>query len=314
MEKENVFTSTGVKLLWHGEVIEQLLLYKTASPITLQVAPTSRCSLNCSFCSNRNRQKHEDLDVLDLYVVVHELKNKGLKAIEWTGGGDPTLYKEINECIRFSERLHLDQGLITNGILLNENIEKKSLDFLKWVRISMNCLDYVDSISIPYLNSATLGFSYVMNDNTNSDVLERLNDHVLHYRPAYVRIVPNCQATDKEQEENNRKYKELVRSWGNPYFYQEKVFEQPKECFWGYFKPFLLHDGYVYPCSSVVLNLGSEERFHEKYRWCRMKELVKKYDEEISPFATTNCNHCVFTKQNNMVTQLLTPTGMENFI
>ena len=314
MNKENIYTSTGIKLLHHPLVLQKLITRNIATPISLQIAPTSRCNLNCVFCSNRNREKHEDLDVNDLYFVIHSLIGERLKSVEWTGGGDPTMYNNINECIRFCKRANLDQGFITNGILLNETIDKKSLDFLKWIRISMNCLDYVDSISIPQLAETILGFSYVMNENTTDSVLQNLEDHVKRYKPKYVRIVPNCQATDLEQVLNNEKYSFLIKSWGEPYFYQGKEFKQPKHCYWGYFKPFILHDGWVYPCSSVVLNLGAEERFHEKYRWCRMTALPDKYQSEIKSFPTGNCNHCVFTKQNNIINGVIEKIRMENFI
>lgn len=314
MSKENVFTSTGVKLLHHPLVLEKLRTKNIATPISLQVAPTSRCNLSCSFCSNRNRKKHEDLDVLDLFYVIQSLREERLKSVEWTGGGDPTMYKDINECIRFCQRLGLEQGFITNGILLGSAIDKQNFKFLKWIRVSMNCLDYVEDIDIPTFNDTVLGFSYVMNNKTNSNTLVNVMEHVKKYKPSYVRIVPNCQATDEEQEENNRVFSRMIKNWGEPYFYQEKVFEKPKNCWWGYLKPFILHDGWVYPCSSVVLNLGSEERFHEKYRWCRMSALPEKYKSPVVSFPTVNCNHCVFTKQNNIVNGLIEKTGMENFI
>ena len=54
------FTSTGTKLIHHPDVVKKLQVDRIASPISLQVAPTSRCNLKCVFCSNANRSKHED--------------------------------------------------------------------------------------------------------------------------------------------------------------------------------------------------------------------------------------------------------------
>lgn len=312
MLKESVFTSTGQKFIHHTSVIEKLKREKRATPISLQVAPTSVCNLKCSFCSNSNRTKHESLNKDELLAFIRSMTTLGLKTIEWTGGGDPTMYDNIGSFIIFCHVLGLEQGFITNGIYLKENVGK-AIDRLKWVRVSMNCLDYVDFVSLPNIKG-TLGFSYVMNDKTTDDTLKRLHAHVKKYKPSYVRIVPNCQATFKQQEENNRKFSKLIASWGEPYFYQKKEFERPKRCWWGHFKPFLLHNGWVYPCSSVVLNEDAGKTFHDNYKWFEMVDFVEHYARVITYFPTKNCNKCVFTNQNNMVDNILNPTGMEAFI
>ncbi len=313
MNKEGVFTSTGDKLIHHPDVISKLKKgYGT--PVSIQIAPTSRCQLQCLFCSNVNRTKHEDLDFDNLCSFISDMSSLGAKTVEWTGGGDPTLYKEINASIRFAQDLELQQGMITNGLGF-ANIEKELLDILSWVRISMNCLDYIDSVMIPDLSEKTiLGFSYVMNDNTSNKILVKLQAYVEKYNPKYVRIVPNCQATNEEQEENNDYYSKLIATWGCPYFYQAKVFEKPEFCYWGYLKPFLLHDGNIYRCSSVVLNSDSERKFHETYRWCKMEELYNICRNPIIPYVPERCDKCVFTQQNNLVQEILNPNEMINFL
>lgn len=312
MGKEGVYTSTGMKLLHHPKVVSWLL-NRRAIPVSLQVSPTSRCSLNCMFCSNVNRNKDEELKLNELDRILGRLVGLGLKTVEWTGGGDPTLYKNINEAIRYASSYHLKQGFITNGIFLKEALTEKELKLLFWVRVSMNSLDYVDEVVLPEI-PGVLGFSYVMNERTNAEVLWRLQDHVDKYKPEYVRVVPNCQATDEEQKKNNLKYSQFVERMGVPYFYQAKTFSKPKHCWWCYFKPFINHDGWVYPCSSVVLNLGADLSFHEKFRWCRMEDLIEMYTGKMESFNTINCNHCVFKAQNDVIESVMNPDGMEDFV
>lgn len=312
MSKLDTFTSTGSKILNHPAAILQFKMgYGT--PISLQVGPTSRCNLKCTFCSNVNRKSHEDLDIRELSVLMYELRELGLKTIEWTGGGDPTCYEYINEAIDIASHLKLEQGMITNGILLTKNLQWMSLQRLKWLRISMNCLDYVDHVDIPSVKG-TLGFSYVWNEKTNDKVLSRLREHVQMNDPAYVRIVPNCQATYEEQEENNRVLSEKVMRMGSPYFYQAKSFSRPRRCWWCYWKPFLLHDGWVYPCSSVVLHTSSDKYFHEKFRWVHMDDLVTTYRRKLQPFDSQYCDHCVFRVQNDLCEEIIQPGEMCNFI
>lgn len=312
MDYLNIYTSRGGKLIHHPIVVNKIKSEQKGTPVSIAIGPTSRCNLNCSFCSNANRTTHEDLDVRDLKHLLKELRVLGLKTVEWTGGGDPTLYQHINFMLAFSEVIGLEQGFISNGILLREKIEETNLNKLKWLRISMNSLDYVNEVDVPDIRG-TLGFSYVMNINTTPEVLSKLDYHVGKYEPQYVRIVTNCLASDEEQKHNNWKYGKMVEDWGPPYFYQPKTFERSEECYWNYFKPFLLHDGYVYPCSSVVLNSDANGKFHEKYRWVEMAELPNVYKHRMKPFPTINCDKCVFASQNKLVNMILNPE-MENFI
>jgi MoaA/NifB/PqqE/SkfB family radical SAM enzyme len=306
-----IYTSTGRKLMHHPEVIAHLK-HHYARPISIQIAPTSKCNLNCVFCSNVNRSKHESLDADLLIDVLDRMVDyEEFKTIEWTGGGDPTQWEPIALMIQWASGFDLEQGFITNGVDLKKI--DQVLAYLKWIRISMNCLDYVDGIEIPKFNG-TLGFSYVMNAKTTKETLGRLDDHVKRYRPKYVRIVPNCQASDEEQANNNTVYSEMVRTWGPPYFYQAKTFHKPDKCWWCYLKPFILHDGWVYPCSSVVLNEDAERQFHDKYRWVKLEDLPSVYGKPMVSFPTGNCNHCVFYDQNAMVDEIMHPNGMENFI
>lgn len=312
MDRLNIFTSTGSKLIHHPGVVSLLRYERKGAPVSLQVAPTSRCNLNCVFCSNANRDKHEDLGLESIVDLVSNLRS--LKTIEWTGGGDPTMYGQINEAIRLCSEGGLQQGMITNGVAFTENITRESMARLHWIRISMNCLDYIHDVDLPFDFHGALGFSYVINERTTQDVLMRLHEHVAKYHPSYVRVVPNCQASNEQQEENNTKLSKLVEEWGYPYFYQPKRFNLPFACYWGYFKPFVLHDGWAYPCSSVVLNTTSDKSFHSMFRWVRMEDLPGVYDKMIVPLPIKNCDHCVFSSQNNMVHDILNPSGMENFI
>jgi MoaA/NifB/PqqE/SkfB family radical SAM enzyme len=304
----NTYTSTGRKILRHLDALKGFQDTGMIRPISLQIAPTSRCNLNCSFCSNANRDKHEDLNLSE---IMGFMKQSGAKTVEWTGGGDPTQYENMNRAILFAAHLKLKQGMITNGIDLVKNINHH-IEYLDWIRISLNALEYVDDIDIPKF-SGVLGFSYVMNKNTTVAILEKVRQFVKKHPPKYVRVVPDCQTTSEELQERNKCLSFMVESWGSPYFYQAKTFTQPKRCWWGHFKPFLLHDGFVYPCSSVVLNDTAGRSFHEKFRWMEMCEFIKTRNLSAEPFDCKDCTSCVFGEQNALIEAVIDPS-MENFI
>lgn len=313
MDKIQVFTSTGFKLIHRPDLVERLKKGE-AFPISLQIAPTSRCQLSCVFCSNVKRNKQEDLDYQKLRTFLWKMRDIEVGSVEWTGGGDPTLYEFINRGIAFAASVGYEQGFITNGIGLDK-LTIESLEKLKWLRISMNCLDYVSSIEITNLpKNLTLGFSYVMNKKTTSDVLFRLKNHTRKFNPEYVRIVPDCQTSRAQQILNNREFSKMVEDWGDPYFYQAKLFRKPELCYWGHIKPFLLHDGYVYRCSSVVLNDEAERSFHQKYRWCEMTDFPQQFEKSITPFVPDSCSHCVFSEQNDLIHEIIYPNKMWRFV
>lgn len=314
MNTLNTFTSTGSKLIYHPKVLGKIINRHMGTPMSLQIAPTSRCNLNCVFCSNVNRSIHEDLDVDRLMAFLFQMSLNGAKTVEWTGGGDPTMYEYIHQMVEYSKEIGYQQGMITNGIKLVD-MEDFPFELLKWMRISMNGLDYMKSITVPDLPTSTiLGFSYVMNRNTTDLSLQKLHDHVEAYQPDYVRIVPDCQCSLEQQKINNKVFGERVAKWGSPFFYQPKMFKTPVSCYWGYFKPFLLHDGWIYPCSSVVLNDEAERSFHSKYRWAKMEEFEQVYKDEMKSCPINNCSHCVFYQQNKTIIDLLNPNGMEDFV
>ncbi len=314
MRELYTFTSTGEKLIHHPDLITLLKTTGRAKPISIQIAPTSKCQLKCSFCSNTNRDKQEDLEYSRITQFLQSMKDIGACTVEWTGGGDPTLYHSINDLISIAHFLGFEQGMITNGLGF-DHLTYPSLEYLKWLRISMNCLDYVNDIEIPSLpDFLTLGFSYVINQKTTLGTIAKLKEYVAKYKPFYVRVVPDCQNPVPEQKGTNIAYSKMVSSWGKPFFYQAKEFEKPKTCYWGYIKPFILHDGFVYRCSSVVLNDDAQRSFHEKYRWCEMEDLFMMYMTKVDPFYPNTCEHCVFTKQNNLIAKIINPCEMWRFV
>lgn len=314
MDNLNRYTSTGNKLIFHPDVIKDIQVNKRGTPLSLQIAPTSICNLNCDFCSNSKRVKHESLDIEKLTEFLRVFSGTA-KVCEWTGGGDPTLYSDINEAMFSAYCLGYAQGFITNGLDFS-GIFETSFSFLNWIRISLNGLDYGKKAVNPRDLGfrGTLGFSYVWNEKSFIETMHEIRNICKSYGGSYVRIVPNCIATLEEQEENNKMVADIVKHLGEPFFFQAKTFKQPDKCYWYAFKPFILHDGGIYRCSSVVLNSGANRTFHNKYRICKMEDFYEITQQELKGFDTENCTHCVFYPQNEMIKDLLKPDEMVNFI
>lgn len=312
----NTFTSTGHKLFRHGDLLEQWNC-GIPQPQSLQVAPTEHCTLKCKFCSVANREKKYVFDFDRLIEATDEFINLGIQTVEITGGGDPLCYPKLNQYLEHLYSYQLKVGMITNSIGLNKVVDKELLRSLSWLRISANVLDYKDTIELPEKFDGTLGFSYVWTDGISTmEQLERIKKIALDNGVEYIRLVPNCLSTHEEQVKHNTELAEVAKRAGAPVFFQRKNFDTPDGCFWGYLKPFLYCDEYVYPCSSTVLNPDADKQFNPRYRWCHYSEIRRVWEEDgiDSIIDTKNCTHCVFADQNRILEYALQEQEHEEFV
>ena len=320
MNPVEIFTSTGNKLLHNWRWLRDVIDSHRIMPLSIECAPESRCNLQCHYCSNKDRKTDETLSADFLLPILENMRSLGTKTIQFTGGGEFLIHPEANTLINECHKMGYQLGLITNGTMFH-NLEKEAMDKLTWIRVSLN-IEAMSRIKIPEVSErTTLGFSFVATDHFDEHMdseFKMINDFVLKHNPAYVRVVTNCLADDVTQVANNIKYSAMVKDWGSPYFYQTKEFRRPEECWWSLCKPFLLHDGFYYPCSSVVLNPDSENHFNKKYQLGRIEDLVDNYRVQLEfppvPFDSSHCQHCVFYQQNQIVGSLMNPNIMEDFV
>ena len=314
MNKLDVYTSTGLKILRHGE---ELTKWNKGipRPQSLQVAPTEKCSLSCSFCSVAKRSKRLELPFDELCDATQQFIDLGIKTVEITGGGDPLMYPQINEYLAFLFAAKLQVGMITNSLGINKVLDKELLNQLTWIRISSNVLDYKDRIHIPEGYPGTLGFSYCWTEGfSTKEQLQRIQAIALANNVKYIRVVPDCLGDREKINRQDTLLIPLIRELGEPFFYQQKDFGTPNQCYLAYWKPFLYCDGYVFPCSSTVLNQDADRTFNEKYRWCHWKDVKKIYGESVvSAIDASLCDHCVFCAQNATLEFALNKQSMEDF-
>ena len=314
--KEQSYTSTGDKLLHHKDAIADLRNKKN-HPIVLHIMPTERCNLKCVFCSVAQRGSEgklfPDLTLEQIRNVVSKFKLMGLKAVILSGGGEPTLYKYINELLEYLKDEDIEIGMITNGIALADNIKPDNIKLLRWVRISANSFDYVDKINIPELDSkTTLGFSYIWNPLTSDKIINKIKDKIKEQSSsnpvAYIRMLPDCNLETVELEQSHERLRKITMELGSPFFHQYKTHKTPRECHLGRVHPVFYTDGYIYPCDSLVLNSPAGNRkFNKDFALCRWDEIDKYYSQRIasSLIDTRKCPHCVFSRQNELLMTII---------
>lgn len=223
-------------------------------------------------------------------------------------------------------------------------VKPATLEKLTWVRISMSGLDHEEhQVFVPDIPSdkTTLGFSYVAHDiyqepadpyhgkvsrpedlvstpidrapeQCFEERMEELTDDITYYakqyRPAYIRLLPNCLEPDliparvkQLQKMANRINARVDRDTA---FVQHKPPSAPRACYLGYVHPVLNCDGWVYPCDSCVLNEEAGHAFSNPWRVCRWQDIGKLYDEPVRSLIAEparTCPGCVFTQSNEIL-------------
>src|SRR5690348_3580112 len=67
--------------------------------------------------------------------ILDDCAEIGVGAIEFTGGGEPTVHPDCIEIIGHAQKLGLQTGLVTNAVRLKDNAVLRNLD---WLRISLD--------------------------------------------------------------------------------------------------------------------------------------------------------------------------------
>jgi radical SAM protein with 4Fe4S-binding SPASM domain len=70
--------------------------------------------------------------------IVNELSMLGIKAINWTGGGEPLVNQDFCDIARFTVHKRIQQGLYTNGSLIDKDLMFTILSTQEWVKFSID--------------------------------------------------------------------------------------------------------------------------------------------------------------------------------
>lgn len=129
----------GHKLIYHIDRLSQYLKEGDCFPLYMEISPSGICNHRCIFCAydfigypKRRLQTHRFLRFID------EIASCGVKSLLYSGEGEPFLHPDIDKFIIYSKQKGIDVGVYTNGQFLNEELVKRILTFLTFIRFSFN--------------------------------------------------------------------------------------------------------------------------------------------------------------------------------
>lgn len=120
------------------------------TPIHVQLILSDLCNQDCGFCAYRmssglstelfgtekTHNPNRKIPTDKALSIIDECADLGVKAIQFTGGGEPTVHPDHLRIFRHAQILGIKTALVTNGIKLDPDApEILSMD---WIRVSVD--------------------------------------------------------------------------------------------------------------------------------------------------------------------------------
>ena len=272
--------------------------------------PTEACNLRCPWCNAYGRP----LKVLELERALKFFRDGrllGLRTVNFTGGGEPTLHPDFAQMVRDAHDNGLETSLVTNGTRLDA-VPIGVLGSMTWIRVSINAgprlyrvihgaeeynnaLWGVDRIS--RLAHVKKSVSVVWSRaNTVDDLAELLRDlrgRGLHH----VRIAPEIYAHQGVPDVDipvaairgaasrlELDYRLVIE--------HPRFIGVPAVCYTQWHKPVVDSDGLIYPCTINRTPL------------CSIEELARFWAAKMDHVDTRDqCTWCHFGDVNAMLNE-----------
>jgi MoaA/NifB/PqqE/SkfB family radical SAM enzyme len=144
----NEFSS--LKAAWHIDRIASLRDGRPIAPTHVQIILSDLCNQDCHFCAYRmeggfstamfsdaegNKNPNRRMPTEKALEILDDCAAAGVGAIEFTGGGEPTVHPRWKEIIGHAQALGMQTGLVTNGVKLEPT---PVLERLTWLRVSLD--------------------------------------------------------------------------------------------------------------------------------------------------------------------------------
>ena len=272
-------------------------------PPNIQIELTSICNLRCTMCFQRDKtfsnkshgfMGHMEFDLFK--KIIDEIDGK-LEAITFASRGEPTLYKDLNKCLKYCEGKFLGLKLNTNATMFNDRLIHDLLSSdLQTIVLS---IDEKDKESYEKIR-VNAKFEEIMK---NLEQLKNIREK--HYNKSKLMIrISGVKINNKQNfEDINSFYKEFAdeialvnyNPWESAYDNPENEIKDP--CSDLFRRLFVWWDGKVNPCDYDYKSELSKwnanfftinEIWNSKY-YNNLRNLhLNKKRKEIHP-----CNKCI---------------------
>jgi len=164
MKKLRLF-EPGNKVLSNYDKVDELLDGGNPSPVLVEVDPSNACNHGCVFCASSYihfpEYKSKDTfnrSILPLELMIRtfdEFDSMGVRAVTFTGGGDPTVNPNLKDIIEYTgHNTDLKMGLYSNGVLFEKfDLFETIANHVSWLRIGVDAGNAEDYATIRQIKS-----------------------------------------------------------------------------------------------------------------------------------------------------------------
>lgn len=143
---------SDLKAAWHLDKIAAMRRGEQVAPSQVQLIISDLCNQDCHFCSYRmsngisteqfsdehgNRNPNRRIPTEKCFEIIDDCATLGVGAIQFTGGGEPTVHPDHLAIFARAQALGLETSLVTNGCILRDGWEQ-TIPKMKWVRVSID--------------------------------------------------------------------------------------------------------------------------------------------------------------------------------
>jgi sulfatase maturation enzyme AslB (radical SAM superfamily) len=338
-----------LKFLAYPDHLKALNEKRVVAPIHVRIKPINHCNHDCWYCAYRvsNLQLGEKMDLKDripdekMDEIVDDLIDMDVKAVTFSGGGEPLLYKQLPRHIETLSRAGIQVASLTNGANLQGRMAEAFAAYGTWVRISLDAWDdasYAKSRSLEdgcfttllknlkdfsaLKSSCVLGTSFIVTQENHShlfDVCRALKECGVSHVKVASAVISNDGA------ENNLYHRSIAKTVGdeierahslsgngfsiiNHYHETEERFtKEYTTCPYLQFLTVIGADCNVYTCQDKAYSdggiLGSISDRSFKEMWFSEETSQRMYAINPSKMCT---HHCVTHAKNVVLSEILT--------
>lgn len=142
----NVTPYSNLKIFHHQDTLNKVEKGERCNPLYIRIKPTNICNHNCYYCHYKNPyltlDEYNPNDFIPhdkMMEIIDDMEKMGVKAVTFSGGGEPLVYPYIEEAMEKILNAGIDLSIITNGSMLTGR-KAQILANAKWVRISIDSI------------------------------------------------------------------------------------------------------------------------------------------------------------------------------
>jgi len=306
-----------------AKIIQQAALVYNGrfKPVHVQISPTNVCQLDCSFCSCANRASNVEMSYADYVGIMETFKGHGCRAVTITGGGEPTLHRDINGILHATSALGIAAGLVSNGLSL-DRVQTDALQTLTWARVSFSDDRTFDDdfaarviAAVHRAPAVDWAFSYVVTEGINYGNIAKVINLANELKFTHVRLVTDLLNVDNVPDMASIREQVLLMGVDDSrvvYQGRKAYSHGAKDCRIALVKPVISADGGWYPCCGVQYALEDQGLDFEQSMCMGNNHGRIIFDQK--PFDGSRCVRCYYDEYNTILRAMAAPLDHGVFV